>query len=72
MRHLSNLIIILIISMLLSFFGWLVDSDPKGNDVLFNIFEIFMMSLFIFLLISPFYFIIKFIKNKVNSRIKNK
>jgi len=58
--------------MLLSFFGWLVDSDPKGNDVLFNIFEIFMMSLFIFLLISPFYFIIKFIKNKVNSRIKNK
>jgi len=72
MRHLSNLIIILIISILLSFFGWLVDSDPKGNDVLSNIFQIFMMSLFIFLLISPFYFIIKFIKNKVNSRIKNK
>lgn len=72
MRHLSNLIIILIISILLSFFGWFVDSDPKGNDVLFNIFEIFMLSLFIFLLISPFYFIIKFIKNKFNSRIKNK
>ena len=72
MRHLSNLIIILIISILLSFFGWLVDSDPKGNDVLFNIFEICMMSLFNFLLISPFYFIIKFIINKFNSRIKNK
>ncbi len=72
MKHLSNLIIILIISILLSFFGWFVDSDPKGNDVLFNIFEICMMSLVHFFLISPFYFIIKFIKNKVNSRIKNK
>ncbi len=72
MRHLSNLIIILIISILLSFFGWFVDSDPKGNDVLFNIFEICMMSLVLFLLISPFYFIIKFIKNKFNRRIKTK
>ena len=72
MRHLSNLIIIFIISILLSFFGWFVDSDPKGNDVLFNIFEICMMSLVLFLLISPFYFIIKFIKNKFNRRIKTK
>lgn len=64
MKHLLNLFIILIVSISLSFFGWFVDSDHKTNSILLTVFEIFMLSLFFFIFITPFYFIVNFLKSK--------
>ena len=50
------LLVIYIISLGISFFGYLVDSDESKNAFVYEMFEVFMMSLLVFgfLMISFF------------------
>ena len=50
------LLVIYIISLGISFFGYLVDSDESENAFVYEMFEVFMMSLLVFgfLMISFF------------------
>ena len=50
------LLVIYIISLGISFFGYLVDSDESNNAFVYEMFEVFMMSLLVFgfLMISFF------------------
>lgn len=68
-RHYYVLVGIYILSLVLSVFGFLVDSDPNTNSIPMNIFEILMLSLVLFGIISGviygLYFIYYLIVNKL-------
>lgn len=70
MKHKKNLIIILIISFFINLLGAYLDTDPPYSNpsLLTNIyFEIFMMTIIIFVFISTIYFVFQLFKAKYNT-----
>jgi len=59
MKNVKSLLVILVISVCLSFVGFFVDNDPNPHSLSFNLYEISMVSLLLFLLITAGYFMFK-------------
>ena len=58
MKNIYILIRIYIVALVLSIFGYLIDSDPIISSFAYQIFEVFMLSVFIFgILILPVYIV---------------
>ena len=61
------LLVIYIISLGISFFGYLVDSDESKNAFVYEMFEVFMMSLLVFgflmISFSALYFLFRVFKS---------
>lgn len=64
MKNKKEIVIIILISMILSVFGFVIDLKERVPDIKTNIYEIFMMGAIMFVFISIFYFPIKYIINK--------
>ena len=56
MKHKNILSFILVISICLSLLGLLVDSDPRNPNVITTVFEIAMMTLLLFVILTTVYF----------------
>lgn len=61
----KKLLNILIISVCLTIVGVLVDSDEPNPSIWTNVFELLMMTILIFTIISFIYFVTKFAFKKV-------
>ncbi len=61
MNYRKNIIIILTLSIIISLIGFFTDSDTREISLSVNIFEIFMMTIMIAILLSTIYFPIKFL-----------
>jgi hypothetical protein len=61
MKIKKHLLVILTIAFTLSITGFIIDLNERVQDINTNIFEIMMMTGVIFVLISVFYFPLKFI-----------
>jgi hypothetical protein len=68
MVHKKDFIVIGIISILLSMTGFILDLNERGQDIKTTIFEILMMTVLIYGMISIFYFPIKLLKNKLGKQ----
>jgi hypothetical protein len=68
MVHKKDFIVIGIISILLSVTGFILDLNERVQDIKTTIFEILMMTVLIYGMISIFYFPIKLLKNKLGKQ----
>ncbi len=70
MKNIYILIGIYIVALVLSIFGYLIDSDPIISSFTYQMFEVFLLSVFIFgILMLPVYivyFTFRFFKYKYN------
>ena len=64
----KDFIVIGIISILLSMTGFILDLNERVQDIKTTIFEILMMTVLIYGMISIFYFPIKLLKNKLGKQ----
>jgi hypothetical protein len=64
----KDFIVIGIISILLSVTGFILDLNERVQDIKTTIFEILMMTVLIYGMISIFYFPIKLLKNKLGKQ----
>jgi hypothetical protein len=64
----KDFIVIGLISILLSMTGFILDLNERGQDIKSTIFEILMMTVLIYGMISIFYFPIKLLKNKLGKQ----
>ena len=69
MKNSKDTLIIVAISVVLSFTGFVLDLNERVPDIKTNIFEITMMAGVIFGVIAIFYFPIKFIVGKLRRKI---
>jgi hypothetical protein len=64
----KDFIVIGLISILLSMTGFILDLNERVQDIKTTIFEILMMTVLIYGMISIFYFPIKLLKNKLGKQ----
>ena len=65
MKYKITLLTILVISISLSAFGAWVDNDPSNTNLMTNVFELVMMTLLVFAILTTFYFATKYSFKKV-------
>lgn len=65
MKYKIKLFTILIISICLSVFGALVDNDPSNPSVITNVFELTIMTLLVFVILTTLYFATTFTSKKI-------
>jgi hypothetical protein len=65
MKYKIKLFTILIISICLSVFGALVDNDPSNPSVITNVFELTIMTLLVFVILTTLYFVTTFTSKKI-------
>lgn len=65
MKHKITLLTILVISICLSVFGAWVDSDMSNASVMTNMFELGMMTLLVFVILTTLYFAAAYTFKKV-------
>lgn len=65
MKYKIVLLTILVISICLSVFGFLVDSDPTNPSVMTTVFEFVMMTLLFFVILITLYFATAYTFKKV-------
>ena len=65
MKYKIALLTILVISICLSVFGFWVDSDPRNPNVMTTVFELVMMTLLVFVILTTLYFATTYTFKKV-------
>jgi hypothetical protein len=65
MKYKIALLTILVISICLSLFGFLVDSDPSNPNVMTTVFELAMMTVLVFVILTTLYFTATYTFKKV-------
>lgn len=65
MKNKIALLTILIVSICLSVFGAWVDNDIRNQSVMTNVFELAMMTLLVFVILTALYFATKYTYKKV-------
>lgn len=65
MNYRKNIVIILALSIIISFIGFFIDSDVRETSLSVNILEISMMSIIIAAILSIIYFPINFFIQKL-------
>ncbi len=66
--HKKDLTSILIISFIITTFGFLIDSDPMPANLWITVFEYFAMTTLIFIVITIFYGTSKFIFKNIKQK----
>ena len=61
MKNIYILIWIYIVALAMSIFGYIIDTDPIINSFTYQMFEVFMLSLFIFGILMPPVYILYFL-----------
>jgi hypothetical protein len=59
----KNSIVLLIGSLLMSLIGFFMDTDPRESSLLISIFEILMLTIILFTILSVVYFPIRLLLN---------
>jgi hypothetical protein len=65
MKNKIALLTILVVSICLSVFGAWVDNDPRNPSLMTNVFELAMMTLLVFVILTALYFAMTYTFKKV-------
>ena len=65
MKNKIALLTILVVSICLSVFGAWVDNDPRNPSLMTNVFELAMMTLLVFVILTTLYFATTFTSKKI-------
>ena len=66
MKAKKSIVVLFILSVMLAVVGSLIDTDVSESSFLTTIFEVFMLTIIISILLSTIYFPIKFLLKRFN------